>query len=863
MSRFTNYFSKHVRERFTKEIELIGINRRGGDFIFTYKVLPFINIRVISNYNATVLIDEIEHAVPCEYNDDLITVRVSEAYFNDEPDNLSVQLYSFNEKMRIKRSKDFKIRTQYFVNNKLYNIKVKRDVHISKRYMTLNFTDETQLVNDANVLKDSLVLTFNTKVDKDSVLFLSYIHKFVEIPTTLVDDYTLKVTGLEQLTNGEAVFYIAQKEDVYLLKGKLKEHELFTEYYSYTLKTEPELTLEVKEHVIVLESFYVSEIKDNVVTVNIQLEKDILINQPKLSIFNPRLDTSVDIDLTDQLRCDIPIGVLIDGFTNKKINFINDGIVYQLDIRYAKITDDMVGKHLHDNEYLNTHFYRRKDNYLGFKVSRPRIRRRMTSIKDFTFKGFMKGRESFSNAENVIIFEDRISQKTVEYPVDDKFKIKVVPEDIINLMSRGKTVIDIYVGMRNEDGDIIAREKIPYKHSDYKKDNFYDLKIVQEKDREVYLLVTTTPFNNLKVETFVVPKSVNTNVTRDNNIWLLGERTDTAQENGYALFKYLQDKQVEAYYVIDGESKDYEKIKDEENVLVFGSEAHYDISLRAGVLLCTHDFENILPYKPAKEFFNYGDTFKVFLQHGVLGRKPAEYHKKYYEDPFDIFIVSSSSEKYDVVVEEMGYDEDEVIVTGLARFDQLPIGKKGKDILLMPTWRDWINTDERFLNSEYYHRYKNLIENERLHEVLKKYNVKLNFYPHYRAQQFFTKEHIEVTDNIEFITLGERTVQDLLIEHVLLITDFSSVSFDFTMMKKPVIYYHFDEDRFFNRGILRPVNETFLGDITETEELLISYIEDSIKHNYENKVKDISGIIKYQDQHNCERIYEAVERKKL
>ena len=120
MSRFTNYFSKHVRERFTKEIELIGINRRGGDFIFTYKVLPFINVRVISNYNATVLIDEIEHAVPCEYNDDLITVRVSEAYFNDEPDNLSVQLYSFNEKMRIKRSKDFKIRTQYFVNNKLY-----------------------------------------------------------------------------------------------------------------------------------------------------------------------------------------------------------------------------------------------------------------------------------------------------------------------------------------------------------------------------------------------------------------------------------------------------------------------------------------------------------------------------------------------------------------------------------------------------------------------------------------------------------------------------------------------------------------------------------------------------------------------
>src|SRR5699024_12071873 len=59
------------------------------------------------------------------------------------------------------------------------------------------------------------------------------------------------------------------------------------------------------------------------------------------------------------------------------------------------------------------------------------------------------------------------------------------------------------------------------KNSNYKKDNFYDLKIIKEKDRDVYLLITTTPFNNLKIETFVVPKSVNTNVECDRNIWLL------------------------------------------------------------------------------------------------------------------------------------------------------------------------------------------------------------------------------------------------------------------------------------------------------------------------------------------------------
>src|SRR5699024_1525122 len=240
------------------------------------------------------------------------------------------------------------------------------------------------------------------------------------------------------------------------------------------------------------------------------------------------------------------------------------------------------------------------------------------------------------------------------------------------------------------------------------------------------------------------------------------------------------------------------------------------------------------------------------------GRKPAEYHKKYYDDPFDLFIVSSDNEKFDVVMKEMVYNIDEVAVTGLARFDQLPLDQKASHILLMPTWRDWINTDEAFLESEYYRRYKSLIENELLHEILEANNVYLNFYPHYRAQPFFNADLLETNDYVNFIELGERTVQDLLIAHALLITDYSSVSFDFTMMKKPVLYYHFDESKFFNRGILRPVNETFLGDIAETEEQLVSDREKIIQDGLKANVEELSGIFKYIDHDNCKRIYEVV-----
>ena len=226
----------------------------------------------------------------------------------------------------------------------------------------------------------------------------------------------------------------------------------------------------------------------------------------------------------------------------------------------------------------------------------------------------------------------------------------------------------------------------------------------------------------MKIETFLIPSGIplpEDKPKKDYQTWLVGERYDTAQDNGYAFYQYLkQHTDIKAYYVIEDTAVDYEKISDDPNVLAFGSKEHYQISFKAGVLLGTHDLENLLPYKPARGFFNYEATIKVFLQHGVLGRKRVEYHKKYYDLPFDLFIVSSQPEKYNVVVKKLGYDEDEVAITVLARFDSLPRNNETKDILLMPTWRDWINTDEQFLDSQYFNYYNNLIHNERLIKIL-------------------------------------------------------------------------------------------------------------------------------------------------
>lgn len=114
----------------------------------------------------------------------------------------------------------------------------------------------------------------------------------------------------------------------------------------------------------------------------------------------------------------------------------------------------------------------------------------------------------------------------------------------------------------------------------------------------------------------------------------------------------------------------------------------------------------------------------------------------------------------------------------------------------MPTWRYWLNNERKFLNSEYFSRYHHLLSDPKLHHLLEEHNVELNFYPHYRVQPYIKYFSQDYHKNIHLVELGEKSVQQLLLNHGLLITDYSSVSIDFNYLNRPVIFYHFDFDKF-------------------------------------------------------------------
>lgn len=863
---------RSMRKRLIKKVTLQDITLYDGFLVINLTLKNFYNFNLNEKLNITLSNGEYIETLGYSIKKNMLSIKLLDSTFKKTTGNSSIKVAVDGKNMIIDSAASIENKTSFFKGGRYFNIQVNGTLILEHLLAEYTFNPSYISADEMTVSYEKLSIAFNEKHNMEQYsIALLYPNKIIELPN-IGQGSVMTASDFNNVTMGRATVYAVKGYEMIPVQLTISEVNLTTQGHNLKFLNEGnELYAYIENHEIEMSNVKAEIAEDNVLikmsnNEHYEIDKLVVVD----TISGNENSFTVKRTAPGVFEADISVNVLVNEFSRKKFNLITaseEPITLQPNVNHVDILgfgERLVINYEHEN--IKLWFYKRKDTALGFKVTRPRMRRQVTEIDGFNFEGFIKGEENFIDCQTYMIFEDRYSKDSIQLRIDKEFDINLTDLDLISIKSKDKTILDVFVAMIHTDGEIVRKEKIKYKFSDYKKDNYYGSYTEKDNEGNVhYHLITITPFDNLKIETFSIPKEVvipgDTDV-KDYNTWLVGERYDTAQDNGYAFYKYLRDNtEVNAYYTIESGAADYDKIKSDPHVLSFGSVEHFEIAFKAGVLLGTHDLENLLPYKPARDFFNYEDTVKVFLQHGVLGRKRVEYHKKYYDLPFDLFIVSSEPEKYDVVMKKLGYDDEDVAITGLARFDSLPRGNKTKDILLMPTWRDWINTDEVFLSSQYFHNYNGLIHNERLIKLLEDNDVQLNFYPHYRAQMYFNDEILNPSNNINFIQLGTRTVQELLIDHSLLITDYSSVSFDFTLMNKPVIYYHFDVRKFFRQGKLRPLFHTFIGDIARTEDDLIDLIEQQIKLNFQSNHPDISGIFKYQDHNNSSRIYNSVKEK--
>lgn len=358
------------------------------------------------------------------------------------------------------------------------------------------------------------------------------------------------------------------------------------------------------------------------------------------------------------------------------------------------------------------------------------------------------------------------------------------------------------------------------------------------------------------------------------HVWIISERGTDARDNGYWFYRYMRENHANQpiYYIIDKNSADYPRIAKLGLTAQRGSLKHWLLYLSADVKISTHKNSLFLGnhWRYSRFLARRKPNEKiVFLQHGVTKDDMKSLYKE--NTNFSLFICGARPE-YDYVLERFGYSKDEVKYTGFARFDRLHSFSVKRQILIMPTWRDWLSPDfngtglsaQEIQSSPYVQKWTSFLNSERLQVLAREHGVSFIFYPHYEMQRFldlFPKGN----DAVVIADFAHYDVQTLLKESMLLITDFSSVFFDFAYMQKPVLYYQFDEDEYrahhYAQGYFDYRRDGFGEVVTEEAELLDlleQYLENScsMKAEYQSRIQHFFPL---HDAHNCERIYHEIK----
>lgn len=351
----------------------------------------------------------------------------------------------------------------------------------------------------------------------------------------------------------------------------------------------------------------------------------------------------------------------------------------------------------------------------------------------------------------------------------------------------------------------------------------------------------------------------------DKNLWLISERGYDAQDNGYHLYKYILDHLelgITPVYLINEDSPDYNKIEAlGGQICEPQTKKHYELMYQAGALISTHTFgytpDMTIYHNLAKHGLFHPKGVSVFLQHGVTDKdEPWTYRENYKPD---VFVVATDFEK-----RAMNYiyhqPRDVVADVGFCRYDNLAkSGKPKKQILVMPTWREWLRDldDMEFLQTQYAQRWRTMLFDKKFIYNLSKKGYKLIFYMHPELQKY-----IELFSH-DGIEIAKDNLQQLMMESELLVTDYSSVYFDMAYMNRNIVFWQFDRKRYATehyKGLL--VDHSNFGYLASDVDDLHRAILEGIGENHKTYGNiDKQDVFIHKDDKNCERTIDAIRKK--
>jgi len=362
-------------------------------------------------------------------------------------------------------------------------------------------------------------------------------------------------------------------------------------------------------------------------------------------------------------------------------------------------------------------------------------------------------------------------------------------------------------------------------------------------------------------------------------IWLFSDRIYNAEDNGEFFFRYLcsaKYRNIRPIFAIDKRATDFARLK-KYGMVVSPHTFHYKILfLLADVAVSSYDYPQLTsPFGKGAHFYRdlYSDRVSSYLPNSTTTEyitKAFEKNQGYYD-----LIEASCIPEYSSILETLNGDGDsisqEVVLDGLPRFDHLFNDAK-KVITILPASREYLfkgtlskqgkrTANKGFAESKYCLFYSRLLNDRVLLEAAAQYGYCLRFIPHPDVIPYL--DAFSVDESIEIIT-DIVNYPEQFAQSSLLVTDYSPAAFDFAYLRKPIIYFHFDnaelESTSANNLYLSSEAGIF-GEIETTSDGTVAQIIDCmmtdcrLKQVYHQRIDEAFPHI---DKNNCQRIFETI-----
>ena len=305
--------------------------------------------------------------------------------------------------------------------------------------------------------------------------------------------------------------------------------------------------------------------------------------------------------------------------------------------------------------------------------------------------------------------------------------------------------------------------------------------------------------------------------------------------------KYMQ---TAKYWVFNYKIADYIKPKKEQ---VFLQCWHGTPLKRLGCDLIHFDNQLNTPEEMKKRYKIEAEKFSYFIS-------PSKYCTETFTSAWNLKEIGKEN-----IIIEKGYPRNDFLFNyteeDVKNFKTRILGENITDkkiILYAPTYRANQHT------SGVGYVYKEEVDFEKMREKLGQDYIIL-FRPHYFIANVFDFEKYK---GFVYNAADVDDINDLYIISDILITDYSSVFFDYANLKRPMIFYMYDLEHYRDEsnGFYFDVESTLPGNIVKTDDELIDEILRVTKEfTYDEKYKKFNETFNYLDDgHASKRVIEEV-----